>query len=698
MPSLQLDTGIQYVRGVGPKRAALLERRGVRKVEDLLFHFPRRYEDRTRLVPLDSLRPGIQATVSATVYAVRWIRTRARRGLLDVVLTDDTAFVHAKWFNGGHLYKKKVFAPGVRVVATGKPEIDRYETGLVLFNPEFEIVPEPETEDADAGELGQYVPIYEELAGVTSRQVGQIVAAALDGLDGDIQDPLPSELRDRIDLPGIGAAFRALHQPGLDDDIDQLNRRRSPGHRRFIFEEFLLMELTLALRRHRIRASDGVRFQTNDRIRERLKTILSFHPTIAQKRALGEIVEDLRAPYPMNRLLQGDVGSGKTIVAFETVAIAVENGFQAVIMAPTEILAEQHYFNARRVFTPLGYNIVLIRRGASKDNPDGMAQIRSGDAHLAIGTHAVLEDAAAFHRLGLVVIDEQHRFGVLQRLKLMEKGQRPNTLVMTATPIPRTLAMTFYGDLDVSTIDELPPGRMPIRTEHVRERNRGTVEAAIRREVAAGRQCFVVYPLVEESEKLDLRSAAEGYDQLVETFPSARVGLLHGRMKSDEKEAVMQTFTSGELDILVSTTVVEVGVDVPNATLMAIEHAERFGIAQLHQLRGRVGRSKHASSCLLITPDGIGDVAFERIRAVAGTTDGFLLAETDLKLRGPGEMAGTRQSGLPEFRVADPIDDMDILVEARDEAERWVRDDAKREALIKGLRPSGNIGGLVTVG
>ena len=696
MPSLQLDTGIQYVRGVGPKRAALLERRGVRKVEDILFHFPRRYEDRTHFVPLDSLRPGIQATVSATVYAVRWIRTRARRGLLDVVLTDDTAFVNAKWFNGGHLYKKKVFAPGVRIVATGKPEMDRYTNGLVLFNPEFELV--PESEDADPGDLGQYVPIYEELAGVTSRQVRQIVADALDGLDGDIQDPLPSELRDRIGLPGISAAFRALHKPGFDDDIEQLNRRRSPGHRRFIFEEFLLMELTLALRRHRIRASDGVRFHTNDRIRERLKTILSFHPTIAQKRALGEIVEDLRAPYPMNRLLQGDVGSGKTIVAFETVAIAVENGFQAVIMAPTEILAEQHYINARRVFAPLGYKIVLIRRGASKDNPDGMAQLRSGDAHLAIGTHAVLEDAAAFHRLGLVVIDEQHRFGVLQRLKLMEKGQRPNTLVMTATPIPRTLAMTFYGDLDVSTIDELPPGRIPIRTEHVRERNRATVEAAIRRELAVGRQCFVVYPLVEESEKLDLRSAAEGYDQLVETFPSARVGLLHGRMKSDEKEAVMQAFASGELEILVATTVVEVGVDVSNATLMAIEHAERFGIAQLHQLRGRVGRGKHASSCLLITPDGIGAVAFERVRAVAGTTDGFLLAETDLKLRGPGEVAGTRQSGMPEFRVADPIHDMDILVEARDEAERWVRDEAKREALIQGLQRSGNIGGLVTVG
>jgi len=509
---------------------------------------------------------------------------------------------------------------------------------------------------------------------------------------------MPEELRKRHRLPEVGAAFRALHRPKLEDSIDDLNNRRSPYHRRFIFEEFLLMELTMALRRYQLRTTDGIAFETNDRIRDRIKRILPFHPTNAQKRALKEVVEDLRASYPMNRLLQGDVGSGKTLVAFEAIVVAVENDFQAVLMAPTEILAEQHYLNALNVFGPLGYKIGLVRKGVQKASPELIASVRSGEVQIVIGTHAVLEESSEFDRLGLVVIDEQHRFGVLQRLKLMEKGQRPNTLVMTATPIPRTLAMTFYGDLDVSVIDEMPPGRTPIKTLHVRERDRSRAEATIRRELEAGRQCYVVYPLIEESEKLDLRSATEGFDQLVDAFGAETVGLLHGRMKSDQKVSVMRAFSSGEIGILVSTTVVEVGVDVPNATLMVIEHAERFGIAQLHQLRGRVGRGAHSSWCLLMTPDGFGDVARERIRAVAATTDGFQLAETDLRLRGPGELAGTRQSGVPEFKVADLIDDMDILVEARDEAELWVRDADKRDRLIQSLSRGGNLAGLVSVG
>ncbi len=681
--SLQLDTAIQFVRGVGPKRAALLGKRGIRRVEDILFHFPRRYEDRSEFASLDSLRPGASVTIRATVLGVHWIPTRARGGLLDVVLTDGRSTLHAKWFNAGRLYRNQVFSAGVRLVATGKPERDRYGAGVVLFNPEFEIVPDG---DAASGlEPDAYAPVYEELAGVTSRQVRSIVGAALDGLSADIEDPLPGEMRGRLKLPALGASFRGLHRPRLEDDLDQLNRRRSPYHRRFIFEEFLLMELTLARERRRTRARDGVRFTTGDRIRERVKTILSFHPTAAQKRVLREIVDDLKAPHPMNRLLQGDVGSGKTIVAFETVVIAVENGFQAVIMAPTEILAEQHYINARRVFAPLGYEVVLLRKGSAKDDPEALDSVGSGRAQLVIGTHAVLEEGAAFHRLGLVVIDEQHRFGVLQRLRLMEKGTRPNTLVMTATPIPRTLAMTFYGDLDVSVIDEMPPGRTPIRTEHVTERDRARAATSIREDLAAGGQCYVVYPLIEESEKLDLRSATEGFQQLAATFPGRRVGLLHGRMKSEEKEAVMQSFSAGRLDILVSTTVVEVGVDVPHAGLMVVEHAERFGIAQLHQLRGRVGRGRRRGRCLLMTPDRIGDAAVERVRAVVATTDGFRLAETDLKLRGPGELAGTRQSGVPEFRVADIVEDMDILVEARDEAERCVRDVRLADALIRRL-------------
>ena len=696
MSLLRLDTEIQFVKGVGPQRAGLLERRGVRTVQDILFHFPRRYEDRSRFASLESLSPGKTATVSAKVYGVRLVRTRAKRGLLDVVLTDGATLVHAKWFNGGYLYKKKVFAPGVRVVLTGKAEVDRYDTGIVLFNPEFEIL--PEGEDARSSAAGGFVPIYEEIAGITSRQVRAIVSSALDALSDPLYDPLPEELRRRHQLPEIGAAFRALHRPELQDDIDQLNQRRSPYHRRFIFEEFLLMELTMALRRYQVRTSDGVRFETNNQIRECLKKILPFHPTAAQKKSLKEIVDDLCGSYPMSRLLQGDVGSGKTLVAFEAIVIAVENGYQAAMMAPTEILAEQHYINARKVFEPLGYKIALMRKGVGKENPDVLDEVRSGEVQIVIGTHAVLEETTEFNRLGLVVIDEQHRFGVLQRLKLMEKGTRPNTLVMTATPIPRTLAMTFYGDLDISVIDEMPPGRTPIKTVHVRERDRFRVEAAIRRELEARHQCYVVYPLIEESEKIDLRSATEGYQQLVETFGSDTVGLLHGRMKSEEKEAVMHAFGAGQIAILVSTTVVEVGVDVPNATLMVIEHSERFGLAQLHQLRGRVGRGAHASQCLLVTPNAFGAVATERVQAVTATTDGFRLAETDLRLRGPGELAGTRQSGIPEFRVANLVDDIDILVEARDEAELWVRDTEKRDRLIRSLSRGGNLTALVTVG
>jgi ATP-dependent DNA helicase RecG len=692
---LTLDTEVQFVKGVGPKRAALLRRRGIRSVRELLLHFPRRYDDRSRIAPFDGLRPGTSSTIMGTVSAVRLVPTRSRGKILDVVLTDDGSTLHAKWFNGGHLHRNRVFRPGVQAILTGKPELGRYDSGLVLINPEFEVISEDDKADPDA--MGRFVPVYEELAGITSRQLRSIIAAALDHLPPSIDDPLPREMRARHGVPDPRNAFEGIHRPGVGLDIDALNSRRSPAHRRFILEEFLLFELTLAAARHRMRKLDGVRFETNESIRERVKQILPFRPTGAQKRALSEIVEDLRAAYPMNRLLQGDVGSGKTIVAFEAIVVAIENGYQAVVMAPTEILAEQHYINACRTFAPLGYEVAFFRGGAGRSDPELAARVGDGRAQLVIGTHAVLEDTAAFARLGLVVIDEQHRFGVLQRQMLMRKGTSPNTLVMTATPIPRTLALTFYGDLDVSVIDEMPPGRMPVRTVHLREKDRGRVGSAISRALGAGRQCYVVFPLVEESEKLDLRSASEGAKRLAGVFGS-RVGLLHGRMKREEKEAVMRAFTHGEIGVLVSTTVVEVGVDVPNATLMIIEHAERFGVAQLHQLRGRVGRGADRSSCFLVTPDRIGDVAIERIRAVVATNDGFRLAEADLRLRGPGELTGTRQSGMPEFRVARLIDDMDLLAVARDEAVRWAGDAAERDRMIEALAAGSLSAALINVG
>jgi ATP-dependent DNA helicase RecG len=693
---LHLDSEIQYVKGVGPKRGALLRARGIHTVQDLLLRFPRRYEDRSHLATLDTLVPGQSATFLAKVYSVRLISTRSKGGILDVVLTDGITYGHAKWFNGGSLYRQKKFIPGASLVLTGKGELDKYDHGIVLFNPEFEVL--PDGEPGSPGELGRYVPIYEEVSGITSRQLRSMVFAAFENLSEKLQDPLPAEMRSRYGLSELRTALVALHQPTLDDDIELLNRRRSPYHRRFIFEEFLLLELTLALRRYHLRSADGIQFQTNSEIRERLKAILPFHPTSAQKRAFAEIVDDLKATHPMNRLLQGDVGSGKTLVAFEAIVVAIENGYQTAMMVPTEILAEQHYISARQTLEPLGYRVAILRKGVGNDQPELLDELSNGTIDLAIGTHALLEDGAAFSRLGLVVIDEQHRFGVMQRLRLMEKGQSPNTLVMTATPIPRTLAMTFYGDLDVSVIDEMPPGRTPIRTVHIGESRRKYAESLLKQELEKGRQCYVVYPLIDESEKIDLRSATEGYGQLVEIFGNERVGLLHGRLKGEEKEAIMRAFNAGDIGILVSTTVVEVGVDVPNATLMLIEHAERFGMAQLHQLRGRVGRGTEASHCVLMTPDRIGDLARERVRAVAATTDGFCLAETDLRLRGPGELLGTRQSGIPEFRLADLVEDVDILVEARGEAERWVRDEPRRNKLIADLSRRAGASSLATVG
>jgi ATP-dependent DNA helicase RecG len=530
------------------------------------------------------------------------------------------------------------------------------------------------------------VPIYEEIGGITSRQMRRIIAAVLADLTKDVPDPMPDEILRAHGFPDLRVCLEHVHFPAKEDNLEQFNQRRSPFHRRLIFEEFFLLELVYALRRAQSRALNGVRFETPDRTRERLKKILPFHPTAAQKRVLKEIVDDLKAPYPMIRLMQGDVGSGKTIVAFESIVIAVENGYQAALMAPTEILAEQHFINAKRILGPLNYRMGVLRRGIRKAEKQELSQkTAAGEIDLLIGTHALIEGQIAFKNLGLAIIDEQHRFGVMQRLQIMAKGENPNTLVMTATPIPRTLAMSLYGDLDLSVIDEMPPGRSPIRTTHVIDRDSERIYRMIRAELDQGRQAYIVYPVIEESEKVDLKSATEGFKKLSEIFRGRRVALLHGRMKSDEKEATMSAFAAGQIHVLVSTTVIEVGVDVSNATVMLIEHAERFGLAQLHQLRGRVGRGSHQSLCILMTPFRLNDVARQRIQAMVSTTDGFRLAEVDLQLRGPGELAGTRQSGMPEFRIANLLLDGELLSLAQKEAQRWVERSGERERLIEAL-------------
>ncbi|HEX4998040.1 MAG TPA: ATP-dependent DNA helicase RecG [Terriglobia bacterium] len=680
------DSEIQYVKGVGPRRAALLASRGVRTVEDLLLRIPRAYQDRSRFTPLNALIAGSEAAARVKVYRSRTISTRTRGRILEVVVTDGSNYARAKWFHGGYLRQNDVFAAGRELILFGRVEYDRRDTGFVFFNPEFEPLDEEAPGAAASLDVGRIVPIYEEIGGLTSRQLRRIVAAAIAGLPPQLDDPLPETLRRKHGFPDLRVCLERIHFPAAEDSLEALETRSSPYHRRLIFEELFLLELVFALRRRGGRSVTGARFETNDHIREQVRRMLPFHPTAAQKRVLKEIVDDLKASFPMSRLMQGDVGSGKTIVAFQAIVIAIENGYQAAIMAPTEILAEQHYINARRILAPLHYSTALIRGGAKKsEKKEALEGLATGRVQLAIGTHALVEGDAAFHRLGLVVIDEQHRFGVMQRLKLMTKGENPNTLVMTATPIPRTLAMAVFGDLDLSVIDELPPGRSPIRTVHITERDAARVYAAIGEELARGRQCYVVYPLIEESEKVDLQSATEGFEKLSQVFAGRRVALLHGRMKSAEKEAIMRAFASGEIDVLVSTTVIEVGVDVANATSMLVMSAERFGLAQLHQLRGRVGRGSHQSMCMLMTPARLGDTARQRIAALTQTTDGFRLAEIDLKLRGPGDVAGTRQSGMPELRVANLMEDSMLLALAQKEARAWVDRDDDRERLLAAM-------------
>jgi len=703
---LRLDTDIQFVKGVGPRRASLLTSRGVRTVGDLLLRIPKAYQDRSTFASLDSLRAGQDAAVRARVYRSRSIQTRTRGRILEVVLTDGTSFAYAKWFHGGSMSLSRGLSAGREIILFGRVDRDNYESKLVFFNPEFELLDESETTQGSPSsvslDVGRIVPIYEELGGLTSRQLRRIIAAALADLASPLDDPIPPAIRSEHGFPDLRTCLQRIHFPIAGDNIHDLNRRESPAHRRLIFEEFFLLELVFALRKKKSQLTSGVRFETTDRIRTAVKKILPFHPTTAQKRVLSEIVEDLKAPHPMNRLLQGDVGSGKTIVAFEAVVVAVENGYQAAIMAPTEILAEQHYLNAKRALAPLGYSIGVLRRGIKKAEKKKLFDsLAEGSIQVVIGTHVLLEESTVFRKLGLVIIDEQHRFGVVQRLRLMSKGDQPNTLVMTATPIPRTLAMTLYGDLDLSVIDEMPPGRSPIKTIHETERNADRVYGRLAEEMGKGRQCYVVYPVIEESEKVDLKSATEGFEKLSTVFSGRNVALLHGRLKSEEKEAIMRAFSGGKLDVLVSTTVIEVGVDVANATVMVIEHAERFGLAQLHQLRGRVGRGSAASLCVLMTPDKIGETARERIDAMVSTTDGFRLAEVDLRLRGPGEMAGTRQSGLPEFRVANLMEDSLLLALAQNEAKKFVESEDRALQLLKDLASrSSSIApaGLVTVG
>src|SRR5215831_8729086 len=650
----------------------MLEAKGLSTVEDLLAYVPFRYEDRSNVKTIAQLAPGEMATVIVEVRSAKLSGFKRRNlGLFEARFTDASrAVLVGKWFHGGYL--ANVLAEGMRLSLFGKVEYDSFTGDLTMLHPEFEVLT-AEDEDGEAAlHTGRVVPIYEAVSKITTRMLRTIVHRVLESLD-PLDDHLPQHIRRRLKLSERWAAVRETHFPPPDADLRLLNQFRSPAQFRLIFEEFFWLECGITLKRRKARALPGIAFEITDRVREQVKAMLPFKPTEAQKRVIKEIADDMKTPRPMNRLLQGDVGSGKTIVAAEAAVIAIENGYQVAVLAPTEILATQHGLYFKQILSKLGYVVVLLTGSfTSREKAVLKKLVVEGLAHVVIGTHALLEKDVEFKKLGLAIIDEQHRFGVLQRLGLVQKGITPDVLVMTATPIPRTLAMTLYGDLDVSVIDQLPPGRKPILTKHYTNDRIEQAYSFMHKQIDEGRQAYVVYPVIEESETKAMKAAQKMYEHLSrEVFPDIAVGLMHGRLGADEKEAVMQRFKDGQTKILVSTTVIEVGVDVPNATVMVIEQAERFGLAQLHQLRGRVGRGAVQSYCMLVT-DKLNDAGRERIRTMVESTDGFYISEMDLKLRGPGEFFGTKQSGLPNLRIANILRDTEILEVARREAVTFV--------------------------
>jgi ATP-dependent DNA helicase RecG len=710
-----------YVRGVGPRVGKLLEAKGILAAEDLLYHLPFRYEDRQHPRSLDELKAGEMASVIAEIRGSTLLSTR-KSPIFEMTVGQGNLAMKCVWFNGGYLQGR--FKAGQTIALYGKLEASRSTRNMKMIQPQFELIPEAnEDEETRLLEVGRITPVYESLGGpqLASRWQRKVIFRLLEAVRNCVPECLPGAMLNRLKMPDRGTALEEAHFPPEGTNQVSLMEARTPALRRLIFEELFFLELGLELKRRRSHKQAGIAFETNDAVRSALREVLPFHPTAAQKRALGEIVADMRQSHPMRRLLQGDVGSGKTIVALQAMLVAIENGYQAAMMAPTEILATQHYLAARKLLAKSSktYKVVLLTGSLDQDRKRQVrGQIFRGEAQLVIGTHALIEEKVEFARLGLVVVDEQHRFGVLQRFRLMKKpGEgEPDVLVMTATPIPRTLALTLYGDLDASVLDELPPGRTPIVTRAVPGERQEDVWEFVRKQVAQQRQAYIVYPVIEGAKddqpeldfaaadlpaetvpvpakkarksaskkqslfpapaktaaKAELRSATEMYDQLRHgALHDLRVGLLHGRLDADDKDVIMRRFQRGEIDVLVATTVIEVGVDVPNATVMVVDHAERFGLAQLHQLRGRVGRGAARSYCILMTGERVSEQAGERLAAMVRTQNGFELAELDLQMRGPGEFFGTRQAGLPGFRVANLVRDRDLLELAKVEAARF---------------------------
>jgi len=670
---------IQYIKGVGPKRAKLLYNLGIRTVEDALYYLPYRYEDRKNIKKISSLAYGQLETVIGKVISAEVIKLpRSKLRLFELTVSDGSGLLRGKWFN--QPFMKKNFKAGQEVILSGIVKRNPYwGIGFEIDNPEYEFV----TDDGDSFiHTARIVPVYRTTAGLSVRQLRTIMFNLINTCINDVTDAIPGEVLQRNSFPELKESILNSHFPDPEivsgeTDIDALNMGGSIYQKRLYFNELFMFELGLSILKKGKEIEKGIAFNPKGVLVSRLLDMLPFKLTGAQRRVGEEIFNDMQQPHPMNRLLQGDVGCGKTVIAIIAMLHAIECGYQAALMAPTEILAEQHYINIRKIIEDMGLNLCLLT-GSVKKRP--LDDIASGKINIAIGTHALIQEGIEFKNLGLVIIDEQHRFGVMQRALLRKKALNPDVLVMTATPIPRTLSMTLYGDLDYSVIDELPPGRRPVITKLFSNKQKDYIYEAIANEVKKGRQVYVVYPVIEETGKSNLKSAIIGKEALDKMFPDLRVSLIHGKMKPHEKESVMASFKKGEIDILASTTVIEVGVDVPNATMMLIVHAERFGLAQLHQLRGRVGRGGSQSYCFLLAYEPTGEDARQRLDIMVKSNDGFSIAEEDLIIRGPGEFFGTRQAGLPDLKIANIVRDFKLLEVARNEAFSLIDKDAELKA------------------
>ncbi|KYG63159.1 ATP-dependent DNA helicase RecG [Bdellovibrio bacteriovorus] len=668
--ALRLDTQIQYLKGVGPKLGDLFTRKGLKTIGDLFEFYPRAYEDQRAARNIASLKMDDIVSIKAQVVTVHSINMgRSTRKMYDVVVKDASGQIHCKFFRVPYKGYFERFKPYKEVRVVGK--VTDYRGRLEFHHPDIrDIEPDEETQDA-------LIPLYTEIEGLATNKIMKMVRQAFSQIEEWPEEALPKWIIEKYKLLPRKDALKEMHYPD-PQKAAQYAEFKSSAQKRIIFDEFFWLELFLASKKTGFQKEGAPKILNKATKLAALEKSLPFQLTNAQKRVFGEIRKDLEKSHPMHRMVQGDVGSGKTLVSFMAAAYASESGFQSCLMAPTEILAEQHFKNAQKVLEPLGLRLaLLVGKSKASERKQVLEALHSGEIDLIIGTHALIEDEVIFSNLGLVIIDEQHRFGVEQRGVLKNKGNSPHFLVMTATPIPRTLAMTVYGDLDVSIVDEMPPGRSPIQTRATFESKRPQALQFMMEQIQKGRQAYIVYPLVEESEKIDLKDAVSEYEKLKELYPKVSFGLLHGKMKPSEKDQIMDQFRRNEIQVLVSTTVIEVGVDVPNANIMIIEHAERFGLSQLHQLRGRVGRGEHKSFCILIMGYAVSEEGKERTAMMEKTSDGFKIAEFDLEMRGPGEFMGTRQSGLSGFKMANLVRDMQTLQEAREAAFEVLRRDPK---------------------